>query len=450
MSIDPKIRILLHTAAGALIVLVALLSEYLPDSAAGWGSAQWFVAAAGAAVVGFGLLPDMGVVTRIAANACLVFLNVSLIVAFCEVGFRAVDFDFAKEQQGFERLAVFYRQPRVPTGKVFFRRPGPQEWNGQVLNFEALRRKLAPNPYIDEPEISVQYNDIGFRNPPGFRDWEIAVAGDSFTELGYLPYDDLFTTILADVLDRRVLNLGTSYTGPLTHLSYLGDYGISESTEHAVIVFYEGNDLNDLNREYSDLMRWNDTGERPYRDFQKQTSLVLTVVERARGYLERRGSHNPVDAHFISRAGDIPITLSNAPPGSADLGDETRAQLEYFLAEYERLGRQHGITPWLAYMPVKRRVLHGQLSFNENTPDAIRNWQPTDLPEFIFELAAGHGIRWIDLTPILVEKTKEQRSLHYNSIWDGHLNSIGSRVVALEIAEHFEAAFAKGVTGAGS
>ena len=59
-------------------------------------------------------------------------------------------------------------------------------------------------------------------------------------------YDQLFTTILGKMLNIRVLNLGVSHTGPLTQLSYLQDYGVSPSTKHVVIVFYEGNDLSDL------------------------------------------------------------------------------------------------------------------------------------------------------------------------------------------------------------
>ena len=57
--------------------------------------------------------------------------------------------------------------------------------------------------------ITVQYDEAGFRNPAGMLDWDIAVAGDSFTELGYLRHEDLFTTVLGQILDARVLNLGT-------------------------------------------------------------------------------------------------------------------------------------------------------------------------------------------------------------------------------------------------
>lgn len=47
------------------------------------------------------------------------------------------------------------------------------------------------------------------------------MAGDSFVELGNLPFEQLFTTILGELTHRPVLNLGVSHTGSLTQLCYL-------------------------------------------------------------------------------------------------------------------------------------------------------------------------------------------------------------------------------------
>src|SRR5205814_7470894 len=96
----------------------------------------------------------------------------------------------------------------------------------------------------------------------------------SFVELGYLPMDQLFTTILGQSLGLRVANFGTSYTGPLTQLSYLQDYGIAQSTRRSVIVFFEGNDLSDLSAESADAEKLKLTGKRPYRKFTKQPSAI--------------------------------------------------------------------------------------------------------------------------------------------------------------------------------
>ena len=103
--------------------------------------------------------------------------------------------------------------------------------------------------YTNEREVTITYDSEGFRNPEDLRDWKMVFAGDSFTELGYLPYEDLFTTHLGALLHTSVKNLGVGYTGTLTQTYYLKLYGKSASTTDAFLVFFEGNDLDDLLRE---------------------------------------------------------------------------------------------------------------------------------------------------------------------------------------------------------
>lgn len=75
--------------------------------------------------------------------------------------------------------------------------------------------------YRNERPVTVAYDEQGFRNPDDLIDWDIVVVGDSFVELGYLPYEDLYTTRLGRLLGCRVKNLGCSYTGPFTYDYYL-------------------------------------------------------------------------------------------------------------------------------------------------------------------------------------------------------------------------------------
>jgi hypothetical protein len=270
-------------------------------------------------------------------------------------------------------------------------------------------------------------------------DWSIAVAGDSFTELGYLGYDDLFTSILARVLKVPVLNLGTSYTGPLAQLSYLRDYGIGANTKHTIIVFFEGNDLDDLADERRALDRPNETRQRGSREFRKQSSLARAInqmMRRAMSTLRRRAEPSYITAHFKSSHGQIPVTLMYTPPGRAQLSRETTNQLDDFFREYSVFGRDRRVTVWLAYMPSKRRVLHGQIAFTSAASNNLKNWQPTDLPEVISELCDRYRVRFIDLTPSLIAETNRSRQLLYNSIWDTHLNARGSLVVAQELSRH--------------
>src|SRR5262249_9638203 len=247
------------------------------------------------------------------------------------------------------------------------------------------------------------------------------------------------TTILGKILSMTVSNLGTSYTGPLTQLSYLRDYGIAPSTKYTVIVFFEGNDLDDLHEEYDALLRWKESDHRNYRGFKRQPSLLRALKDTLRTHLAKRNDiakrNAYVTAYFKSPDGDIPVTLNNPPPGRDQLSEETMHRLNYFFSKYADFGRQRQITTYLAYMPCKSRVLHGQIEFTKEVSKQLSDWQPTDLPQVISELCDQYGIRFIDLTSALRKENKTH--LVYNSIYDTHLNSLGSLVVAQEMAHHF-------------
>ncbi len=370
--------------------------------------------------------------SRPSTRLCLGLLSALVTLALFEGFFRLVDYDFADDVEAWWRAPPYFRKPIVPTGEVFFRRPGPEEWTGQVLNTMLEQEQASPNPYRDEPVITVKYDRFGFRNEQGFSDWEVAVAGDSFTELGYLAYDQLFTTILGKTLKVRVLNLGASYTASLTQLSYLRDYGVAPSTRHAMIVFFEGNDISGLRKEYDALLRFQETGRREYRVLQPQTSMIRAACE----LLKRNDDPPLVTGTFRGADGVVPITLGYMPPEGADLEAENVQALEYFFERYAEFGRKRGLTVWLAFMPCKDRVLHGHVVFAKDAPRDVQEWRPTDLPAMIEALSDRSGVRFIDLTPVLVAETQETRELVFNPIYDSHINARGSLVVAGELARH--------------
>lgn len=423
------------------MVLTSIFADHILEEPRIWGPLQSLLLVTGIGIVAIGFVhPHMGILSPVSTYFCLSVLGVFVFFAAGEGFFRVSEFDFSGGEQAWHQIPPYYRQPISPTGGAFFKRPGSEQWTGQVLNTRLKQLGIFPNPYANEPVITVEYDRRGFRNPAHMSDWEIVVVGDSFTELGYLAYEQLFTSILARTLNVSVLNLGTSGTGPLAQLSYLHDYGIAASTKHTIVMFFEGNDLTDLAVEYEALVRWKETGQRDFREFKKQPSLVRffnEAVRRVGHQLLHRNESDPVTAYFKSSEGDIPVTLKYAPPGRAQLSTETMDHLHYFFRQYADYGKDHHITIWFAYLPSKLRVLHGQLKFSPSATEELRNWQPTDLPEVISWLCHQYEIKFIDLTPALIRETRRNKQLLYNSIYDTHLNSHGSLVVGQELARHF-------------
>jgi hypothetical protein len=263
--------------------------------------------------------------------------------------------------------------------------------------------------------------------------WEIAIAGDSFTELGYLPEDQLFTTIVGRELGCRVLNLGVAQTAGLAQLSYLQDYGRCSALRQTVIVFFEGNDIPDLAREYSALLTFEATGERPYRVFEKQTSLLAAFGDWLAQPSNPKGNW-PDPMLWLSRRGPQLVTVTTGAPRPEFLGPRILSALERFYRGYREFGDANCVETWLAYMPSKARVLHGQLRPAESGPGTRRIENPSRMPDWIAEGCRKYGIRFIDLTPALALESERSGELVYNPLYDIHLNARGSAVVGRILA----------------
>ncbi len=443
MTDSERTRAALHLLAGGMLALVSALADALLGQVRHWGPGERMGLVLGLGLMAIGLVPrHTAAISRVSTRLCLSWLSLLTFLAAGEAVCRMAGLDFSLEERAWRRVPPFYRQPTVPTGEVFFRRPGPERWTGRVLHTVLKQRGIVPNPYADEPVVTVEYNREGFRNPDPPPDWTIAVAGDSFTELGYLPQEQMFTSVMARELGTAVLNLGVSYTGPLTQLSYLADYGTAPGMRQAVIVFFEGNDLKDLAEEHRARVRWQRTGRRGYREFERQPSFVRALHEIAGAALggpRRRGGSNPLTAYFRSSEGITPVTFNYAPPGRTDLSAETLRQIDDFFRQYADWGRRRQVTAWLAYVPCKRRVLHGRVRFTAGAAGALRDWQPTDLPDVMSESCHRHGIGFIDLTPALIRFTLEERQLPYNAIYDSHFTPRGSWIVGRELARRLSA-----------
>lgn len=442
----PRSQLILSFVAGALLVLLAIFADPLLGRPREWGATETLVLIAGAGNALAGWLARRGRLGDLISHVSLSILAVFATVGMAEGAFRLSGVDLTGQERAWRELAPYYRQPTVPMGEVFFRREGPDEWTGQVINTQMKRYEVSPNPYADEPVITVRYDSLGFRALDGVDDWEIVVTGDSFTELGYLAYERTFTKILGDVLNVRVRNLGVSQTGPLTQLSYLRAYGVAPSTKHAVIVFFEGNDLWDLGGEYQALTEWRATGRREYRRREGESSLIR-ALDAGWQALRRPpiGPDSSVQAYFLTEDGELPVTLSYAPASAADVraNRSLMEALEHFFREFGAFGRENRLTPWLVYMPTKLRASYPHLRL-VTADEELRAWSPTDLPDLIGTMAERHRIEFVDLTPVLAAETDRSGELLYNTIYDTHLNARGSCVVASELARHLDGTGASG------
>ena len=249
--------------------------------------------------------------------------------------------------------------------------------------------------------------------------------------------EELVSTRVGNYLNTSVKNLGVSYTGTLTHNYYLKQYGKSKSTKHAVLVFFEGNDFKDTVSEYNQLLDYQETGKRQFRDLrqQTQTSFISASIDMLYRIVDAvRNPVNAVNAMFVFRERKVPVTLSYTPPAARDLDNASREIMREVLAAWANTARSLNVEPWLVYMPTKHRVLHGYLEYLDTAGQILRQWNPNNLSEFVQEICGKNEIRFIDSTSALREVTAAG-NLPYNTVWDTHLNATGTEVVARLIAK---------------
>lgn len=141
---------------------------------------------------------------------------------------------------------------------------------------------------------------------------------------------------------------------------------------------------------------------------------------------------------YFTGGGKVPITLASKIATEIVVTPDTDHAMDYFLERYSAFGRAQGVQAWLVYMPCKARALEGQFEWSHSS-EALRVGRiPQDLPETMKDKCERNGLRFLDLTPALVEESRRTGQLLYNHLFDSHLNGKGSEVVANVLAESLE------------
>lgn len=430
-----RVNRLLPILAGVVLIGAAFLVDRI---AAGEAAQPELIAliVSGCAFVVLSLASRHRQFSAALAKASLVILSLTLLLTVSEVLFRVVAFDFDRFNRPGDEVPIYYRAPTVHAGEGIFRRPGPASWRGKVLSAYMLMHGTNEGPYSNERPVVAEYDALGFRNPTDLTNWEVVVTGDSFVESGYLPYEDLFTTVAAKRLGLRIKNLGVSATGPISQTFYVRNYGKAESTKDAVLCFFEGNDLKDLNRELRSTASFRATGQ-PWKR-RKQVSLLKALHAR---YSQLRGRGAPAhrraglapNAVLVTAAQERPMTVRGIAPSWDWLDERSQEAIVRALANWADTARSKGMRPWVMYLPDSHRVFHGLMRYAD-TNSPVAHWEPGDFAAHLGSACTNLDIAFIDSFPALRREAEAGR-VPYNLIGDTHLSIEGSRVVGNLLAD---------------
>jgi hypothetical protein len=284
---------------------------------------------------------------------------------------------------------------------------------------------------------TVMYDRNGFRNACDLSTAEVVVLGDSFVEGGLVPVDDLITTTLGRLLGRTVANLGQSAYGPQQELAVLKRYAASLHPRLCIWMFYEGNDLDDVER-YERLRYGNGQTTTP------STSWERSFARDTLGAIAQR----------LGR-GLNPDSAEQAPQGTFQNNDGQKMRLLFPNRGVQRSYQKHAALDkvisvlsaamtactanqtslLVVFAPEKFRVYRNYCEFRPDNPCA--GWGLDDLPERLGARVAtlGPRIAYLDLTPALMAEAAQGRLVYFadDTHWSADGHEVAGRTIARNI-----------------
>ena len=448
----------LITGLGCIVLGIWILKEIAPPP----NTLTYSIAVV---LIGFGLVAVVLAyqLPRGRVFNSLQWISINLLVligllGFIEAAGRTANIDFKRlagkrAADPTDEYPIWGRRPTKPLDEAFYQRPGPATWTGQALRTIEIARKGTDNAYANDPIVTINYNADGFRNPPDLKDWDIVMAGDSFTEIGYLPYDQLTSTLLGKNTGLRVKNLGVADTGLLTYARYVKRYGAAPSCKRVIYMLFEGNDVQDTDIELTDIERYQSTGQRSYRQIGPEHSFFKACAQVVSNYRHQPVPHSFQNAWFKTGTTELPVTISEAlPPTPSSMNAHEHKALAAGIASCAQEAAALHLKPLIVYVPCNNRLYHGLLRFADNLPKEVKerdaafgkptdktakSEQEMDLPEWVGNLCAKNQVSFLDATAGLRLAAESGRHLH-NRIMDNHFNAEGCKLLADVIADYLK------------
>lgn len=275
--------------------------------------------------------------------------------------------------------------------------------------------------------MTYRSDEYGLRNPPyAWRNTavtDVVLLGDSFAH-GQCVSDQ--EDIAARLRQRlpHVLNLASGGNGPLLELASLREFMVGRKARHLIWLYYEGNDLEDLERDKKDtlLMRYLEPGysqnilahrqeiNQALTDFveKKMTKqlesrpIVLPHLRNALWILRHKGN----EVQNAQQEFDLPLLRRVLAQAKADTDALGGRMMFVYLPEYQRFADVTRISSGAAH---KQAVL---------------------------DMARSLGLNVIDIEPAM-RLTPDPLALFPYRL-HGHYNAQGYALVADEILRHIE------------
>ena len=312
---------------------------------------------------------------------------------------------------------------------------------------------------------TVRMDDAGFCNADAaayekLKRLDVAAIGDSFTFCTYVVPADAWPAVLATRTGLRVYNFGMPGRGLHEYMQTLKAFALAKHPRFVVVAVYEGNDLRDAARFHQG---GDSAGPNAQRPCPFASDRLCAWHERLKhAFLGRhsygfnlalsgiwRSTYNrrekEIDFHYDIRFPDGNTVTFNSRNGDLDevtyaralVRDEVSVDLfEGPLRSLVALGREHGFTPIVVYIPSAYTAYRHQAHFDDAAIERTLTEFSGRQRGYFARKAGEVGFVYRDLTPALQRAAAELPStqrLYFRT--NVHLTPAGHAVVAAEVAE---------------
>lgn len=268
-----------------------------------------------------------------------------------------------------------------------------------------------------------QSDRYGFNNPD--KEWdneevELVIVGDSYTQGSCVNYPNDLASQFRKITSSNVINLGYGGNGPLIEYMSLKEYTKNLQIKNIVWIFYEGNDLLDLETELENniLLKYLADDEFTQNLSQKQNEIdfeIKKIISKKK--IEKENSEN---VSFIRYLFDRFKLFT----------------LRYTIKEIKKNRGKKGIKK--EFYQILSKALDYSVSKNANfyfvyLPEfkTIKNNQNKKSYRKILSKLNNDKIKIIDINQFI--SSKKDPLMYYPFRNNGHFNEIGYKVVAEEI-----------------
>jgi hypothetical protein len=267
--------------------------------------------------------------------------------------------------------------------------------------------------------IGYRSDSLGFRNPPDAWDPlhpDVAIIGDSFAH-GFCRPDTETIAGRLRVTGLRVLNAGITGAGPLAELGIVREFLTEVKPKHVYWLFYEGNDLIDIESEKKTALNNYLRPEYSQGLLERRAGIDSAIRDYSNAMFARHRTptlYQKLMSFVLLRKLRTATGLYRQPESPVGNEIEDVRILRSVLGQADSEVKAWGGDLTLVYLPERRR-------FNKRTAAVVgENHDPLVVQQRVKRIASDIGIPMLDVAETFARhagpaKFWNSRRYHYNA-----------------------------------